>query len=442
MSNDCLINRKNKEIKCNLAVNFDDPEGLCILHSQQTNKNIKLFIEAFSEKLENGDYDFRYIIFPCNISFKEKIFNNIVNFGWAIFKNGADFMNANFEKGVIFSYAEFYGARINKELPIGSFQIGVNFAFTCFNEKADFSNTKFETNVIFNQSEFHCAAEFYGIKIKEFLSFYPNLISDYVNFRSAEITGILYFHLNEISELSKIYFTQAKISGLTTFWLVYPIDAEFYDLEIEPQAKVKFESNSSLIRSKFTRTDLRLIEFNNVNWPRCRGRFIVYDEIILRDNSTSPEFAQVEALYRQLKQNYERQGDFKRVGDFHYGEMEMHRKANFWRRRCPISWYNLYWALSGYGERPWRALVWLISFLFCFAGIVCWSGLLVNDYGNMAGIWDSIIYILQKASLQRPEWPKANSFGTRFWSSLSVLLIPGQAALFLLALRNRLGRRR
>jgi hypothetical protein len=33
-------------------------------------------------------------------------------------------------------------------------------------------------------------------------------------------------------------------------------------------------------------------------------------------------------------------------------------------------------------------------------------------------------------------------FGGKLLAGLSVLLIPGQAALFLLALRNRLGRRR
>ena len=37
-------------------------------------------------------------------------------------------------------------------------------------------------------------------------------------------------------------------------------------------------------------------------------------------------------LYRYLKLNYEKEGDLKQAGDFHYGEMEMHRKSNFWRR--------------------------------------------------------------------------------------------------------------
>ncbi|MCH8209513.1 MAG: hypothetical protein IIA62_10750, partial [Nitrospinae bacterium] len=36
-------------------------------------------------------------------------------------------------------------------------------------------------------------------------------------------------------------------------------------------------------------------------------------------------FSQVEILYRQLKTNFENQGDYARAGDFHYGELEMKR---------------------------------------------------------------------------------------------------------------------
>ena len=44
----------------------------------------------------------------------------------------------------------------------------------------------------------------------------------------------------------------------------------------------------------------------------------------------------------------------------------MHRRASPWRRWVPVSWYNLYRCLSGYGERPLRALVWLIGFYLAF----------------------------------------------------------------------------
>jgi hypothetical protein len=52
------------------------------------------------------------------------------------------------------------------------------------------------------------------------------------------------------------------------------------------------------------------------------------------------------------------------------------------------------------------------------------------------------MFIFEKATLQRPDWLAPQNLLSRVFAGLSVLLIPGQAALFILALRNRLGRRR
>ena len=68
------------------------------------------------------------------------------------------------------------------------------------------------------------------------------------------------------------------------------------------------------------------------------------------------------------------QGDYKKVGDFHYGEMEMHRRASKWRW-FPFYWYNLYRFLSGYGERPSWALGWLAGFLLALPLLVWGFGL-------------------------------------------------------------------
>ena len=91
-------------------------------------------------------------------------------------------------------------------------------------------------------------------------------------------------------------------------------------------------------------------------------------KIFLEKKRKRKYYGNVETLYRQLKLNYESQGDLKNSGDFHYGEMEMHRLASPLRRW--ISWYSLYWALSGYGERPFRALLVLVGFLFVIPAIL------------------------------------------------------------------------
>jgi hypothetical protein len=147
----------------------------------------------------------------------------------------------------------------------------------------------------------------------------------------------------------------------------------------------------------------------------------------------------VERLYRHLKINYETQEDYKNVGDFHYGEMEMHRRASKWRW-FPFYYYNLSWSLSGYGELPTRALSWLAIFFAVFTGSLAWAGLQIIDPKYSASFGNSFFYLLQKVTLQRPTWAELVGFWGKLIAGLSVLLIPGQAALFLLALRNRLGR--
>jgi hypothetical protein len=120
----------------------------------------------------------------------------------------------------------------------------------------------------------------------------------------------------------------------------------------------------------------------------------------------------------------------------------MHRKASPWRRGFLFSWYNLYKIMSGYGERPMRALVLLIFFLAILTGLLSSSGLEILDPKHVPAFGDSFFYLLQKVTLQRPTWAEPVGFWGNLVADFSVLLIPGQAALFLLALRNRLGRRR
>ncbi|MFA5110667.1 MAG: hypothetical protein WC443_04600 [Desulfobaccales bacterium] len=120
--------------------------------------------------------------------------------------------------------------------------------------------------------------------------------------------------------------------------------------------------------------------------------------------------------------------------------MEMHRQASSWRRWFPLSWYNIYRVLSGYGERPLRALGWLVGLVVGLALSLQWLGLRTAE-GSLAGFTESLIFVLDHMSLLRPEWPKPITAGGGLLIAISHFLILGQAALFLLAIRNRLGRR-
>jgi hypothetical protein len=138
---------------------------------------------------------------------------------------------------------------------------------------------------------------------------------------------------------------------------------------------------------------------------------------------------------------FAQEGDLKQGGDFHYGEMEMHRRASPWRRWFPLSWYNLHWALSGYGERPLRAVGWLLWLLLVMAGWLNSLGLKTIE-GTRVGFGYALIFILQQVTFLSTAWLQPLSPGGHLLGALSRILLLAQAALFLLALCNRLGRRR
>ena len=76
----------------------------------------------------------------------------------------------------------------------------------------------------------------------------------------------------------------------------------------------------------------------------------------------------------------------------------------------------------------------LVGFIFALPAVVWVLG--TESYLN------TLLFIIEKAALQRPEWSQGITWGGKLWSTLSAIFIPGQVALFFLALRNRLGRRR
>jgi hypothetical protein len=87
-----------------------------------------------------------------------------------------------------------------------------------------------------------------------------------------------------------------------------------------------------------------------------------------------------------------------------------------------------------------------LAFLFGLTGLAWSWGLAFNpgvaSPAPPVSYWDALVFILEKATLQRPDWLAPQNLVSRVFTGVSVLFIPGQAALFILALRNRLGRRR
>jgi hypothetical protein len=81
-------------------------------------------------------------------------------------------------------------------------------------------------------------------------------------------------------------------------------------------------------------------------------------------------------LYRALRKGREDNKDEPGAADFYYGEMELRRAAA--RSRIERWILNLYWLVSGYGLRAWRALATLLAVVLLAAVVFAFWGFLAT----------------------------------------------------------------
>ncbi|PWS40057.1 metal transporter [Streptomyces sp. ZEA17I] len=88
--------------------------------------------------------------------------------------------------------------------------------------------------------------------------------------------------------------------------------------------------------------------------------------------------AAVAALYRQIRKSLEDGKNEPDAADFYYGECEM-RRHDSTRPQSERALLTAYWALSGYGLRATRALVWLGAAMAATVAVMVLWGLPVDD---------------------------------------------------------------
>ncbi|WP_329519958.1 pentapeptide repeat-containing protein [Spirillospora sp. NBC_01491] len=197
-------------------------------------------------------------------------------------------------------------------------------------------------------------------------------------------------------------------------------------------------------------------------------RFIIRDEHLLRATwgprsgrrrwplsgaSEVPESSsEVEQVYRALRKGCAEARDEVGAADFYYGEMEMRRYGQFLlaRSRFEQRWWRgwaatrgehlllwMYWAVSGYGLRAWRAFAALgILFLLAAAALQAW-GYPPKTHMGFAG---SLRYTMRAAiSILRGPEQKLTPAGE--WIEILLrLAAPVLFGMAVLALRGRIKR--
>lgn len=390
------------------TVEYKDEEGneYCVFHAPQGKKGVT--VEKFNEMV------FEKIIKTKN--------NEYCDLSGTIFEGDIWFSRFNRDNPLpkmIFSGATFSGSAY--------------FFMVTFSGKADFFAVKFRREAYFSEATFCGHASFVGAKFNEIIDFMGAIFNEEANFFTAKFNGEVMF--DNVTFKKEVFLVKVNIKNT-----------------------IKFE-NVNLKEVSFMDTDMRKIDSINCIWPTKYNRKVLYDEITLfrerKYKNFKDNIKKLEILYRQLKQKNKEEHNEPEVSNWHYGEKEMFRKGSLFRRYFPISLSNLYWLSSGYGERPLRAGIVLLLLILTIAVLLGITGLIPSNQSlsyEVAGIkgwadimdfrnlWSLILNTLQYATFEKePDFVPKTIYGS-YLKLAARILIPLQAALFALAVRNRFRR--
>jgi uncharacterized protein YjbI with pentapeptide repeats len=458
---------------------YKDDQGneYCVFHAPAGEKGVSL--DEFNQMVFTRLNDFNAL------SEEEQTSNVWCDLAGTVFEGHIDFSEVNEKKEL--PAVTFFEAKFTK---------GADFILATFNGKADFHGATFSEE-----------ANFAGVTFSEayfeIATFTGGAYFNNATFKEADFGGATF---SEETHFSGATFKEAGFEWTTFSEGVYFTGKTFIGHAFFNGANIKGEVRYEAVdleRASFTGTDMRGMDFINCKWPKKHGRDVLYDELrLFKPEDEEPEkpedeepgkaenkrykiiiklyaiasrffphkkeVKKVEILYRRLKQKYKDEHNDPEVSPWHYGEKEMYRKGSLFRRYFPLSFSNLYWLSSGYGERPMRAgavlllLILLITLLLALSGLEVSKGKApIHEITNemlatvslskgpdvepgvkpdVKTFWPLLLNTLKFATFQKDPF-----FVPKGWIGETVkifaqILIPIQAALLALAVRNRFRR--
>ena len=390
----------------------------CFFHSRKLDKDAKLFQKKLDEIFKDTsvwNYDFSKFIFPEGIIFPRKI-----------------------DKSIFFWYAVFQGTA---EFSVHTFQGRALFGGTTFEKEAWFNETSFEGEAAFWSATFKSDSSFQIASFRKVANLSVGIFEEGASFSGATFGDAL---LIEEGYKENKQFSKKEV--------------DFSYVKFSKPEKVSFKK-VDLSRCRFLGTDLRKVEFLDVDWNRKRGRNRIYDEIEAEPETNKFDYPLIAQVYKRLRANYEENLNYAEAGDFHIGEMEMRRKGE--KNPFNKGIIQLYKLLSNYGESYWRPLLfWILPILLLFPILFMYSGIepvaqsqnsyLINyefdassislNKEKVADYLKSFVYSLSVFSLVREkQYRPMNNLG-HLWMVLESIMSPLLIAFFLLALRRRFRR--
>ncbi|MCD4692670.1 MAG: pentapeptide repeat-containing protein, partial [Calditrichales bacterium] len=436
----------------------------CVFHASKEHKNQtpdnfnKLIFKRINEAIDKKEKcDLRGTIFPWEIAFN--CFNKdnplpVLDFSFSIFSGNADFMFAAFGGNAYFGLAAFSGiadfgkAAFSGDAYFGStaFVGNAEFGSAAFSRIAYFGLATFSGDAYFRQAAFGGNAEFELASFSGDVDFKRAAFSNIADFGKAAFSGDAYFWKAAFSNIA--YFGEVYFGGRTYFRkTTFNKDTSFRMCSTD---KLIYFEDVDLSHVSFLDSDPLMMHFTNCKWLQKFGRNVLFDEMKMKKEQGA--FEKIEYLYRRLKQKYKTENNEQQASNWHYGEKEMFRKKMNWRRFNPVSFSNLYWAFSGYGERPIRAGIVLILLFAIVTILMNVFGLISTPSGQekfgveiirgFSGLivwkkfWLLIYNTIQNAFFMKDTFFNPQTLaGTIILTVTTKLIIPIQAALFVLALR-------
>lgn len=352
---------------CSESVWSESPDGLCIYHAPQNDKDQDSAREVWQ-------YARRKAVSAEGCSFA----------GWH-FPRDPD--------GKRFDGLEFAGSAVFSK---ATFQSIASFSESTFASIVDFSDTVFEYIANFSKATFKLNASFIGASFRGKVMFFETNFQSDAMFHMATFKGVAEFSKSTFQGYAALcranfqhyaWFTEVKFHGEAEFsGVIFQNNARFVRADFFGDAEfsgTNFQGDVVFTGSKFHAEarfvdaffrDGRAVLVDLPSWKLCQkgGRPFYRRE-------------QGELLYRMAKEACRRRGDYRQAGQFHYAEQCAIESGR--RTACGFKpWKGRFWScllergfarlLFGYGEKPHRVLV---AGLLC---VICWAVL----YFAFAGI--------------------------------------------------------
>ena len=470
-----------------------DGKWYCALHIPKSRDDLKAlgedcaeellraFDAAIKEKIEAGDLDFRHVYFPEMADFtaegayvegsKEIEFAGLCDFSYAIFQ-GVDFSGVTFKKEALFRDAQFH----HKDFVRDYFH--ATFDRTKFCGEVDFTEADIWGEVCFRGAEFHDKATFERSVFSKTVDFSTVAFKGDVDFSQSTFKDRVWFSGTDFDLSKRVDFRRTEVEDSAHFsfhsvalrpgWFinadgVREFDFTNVDWRAEAVPKESPQSWSSRVKAALRGWLSKFGDEKQIDISRevDHVEFSVKQEIEKEIENTpagNPRLTDpvdshrlvalrlMAKVCRDLASNAEANHRYGEASRFRYASMEAKRhairenrsKSKVWRGLAPrkVIWW--YWLLSGYGERPPRALMLLLVTWLLFAAIYLVTGLpnepaadpspghaLVASFGAMTWL------------IEGPQDLDTAMSISQFAVFLEGVLGPLQIALFALALRRK-----